>query len=82
MRHNYQNNKGKIINDLINRNIVRFLGPDFPTLVARNGKLDIINANREASLNITIKPGHITSSDHIPIQVTLSTNNKRYKYEI
>ena len=71
--YRYTNLKGEEINNLINRNIVSHLGPDFPTLVATNTKPDVVLGNRHAFYNIAITEGEITTSDHLPIIVRLST---------
>lgn len=71
--HGDANNKGRYIADQTNRGHIKHLGPDFPTLTSRNGKPDIILANRWANLNYVIEEGPLTTSDHIPIIVTLST---------
>ena len=52
------------------------LGPDFNTMVnrdAQNAKPDIILTNRRFIMNIEIKQGMITSSDHFPIVTKIST---------
>ena len=67
------NDKGKIIKELIDRNIANYLGPDFPTLVGRSTKPDMILSNRHGFRNIAIEPGVITTSDHIPIKIKLFT---------
>ena len=67
------NDKGKIIKELIDRNIANYLGPDFPTLVGKSTKPDMILSNRHGFSNIAIEPGAITTSDHIPIKIKLST---------
>lgn len=71
--HARENAKGKQINELINRNIMTFLGPDFGTLVGRKGKPDIILVNRHNIFNITITQGELTTGDHIPIILKIST---------
>ena len=65
--------KGREINNLINRNIISHLGPDFPTLVATKTKPDVVLGNRHAFYNTVITEGELTTSDHLPIIVTLST---------
>ena len=70
------NNSGKTIKNLIDRDIVHHLGPDFNTMVNRdtqNVKPDIILTNRRFIMNIKIKQGMITSSDHFPIVTKIST---------
>ena len=71
--YRYTDNKGKIIQELIDRNIAKHLGPDFPTLIGRNGKPDIVLSNRHNFLNMVIEAGSITSSDHLPLIIRIST---------
>ena len=71
--HNYADQKGNIIKNLMDRDIVAFKGPDFPTIVGKKGKPDIVLGNRYAFLNLAISPGQLTTSDHIPIIIILST---------
>ena len=71
--YRYTDNKGKIIQELIDRNIANQLGPDFPTLIGRNGKPDIVLSNRHNFLNMVIEAGSITSSDHLPLIIRIST---------
>ena len=70
---NAVNNKGRTINTLVNNDGVKYVGPDFKTLVKRNGKPDIVLANRWAFFNITINQGKVATSDHLPIHNELST---------
>ena len=71
--YRYTDVKGREISNLINRNIVSYLGPEFPTLVAANTKPEVVLGNRHAFYNIIITEGEITTSDHLPIIVKLST---------
>ena len=71
--YKYTDNKGKIIQELIDRNIAKHLGPDCPTLIGRNGKPDIVLSNRHNFLNMVIEAGSITSSDHPPLIIKIST---------
>ena len=73
--HTYVNETGRRIQDLIDRNIARFLGPDFTTFISARstGKPDILLANRQAHLNYALKRGNLTSSDHWPVILALST---------
>ena len=48
-------------------------GPDFNTLVHQRGRPDIILTNRHDFLNTIITEGDITTSDHIPILMTIAT---------
>ena len=67
------NNNGREIKRLIRQNKIIHVGPDFRTLVHKNGKPDIIFSNRVAYLNYAIKTGDLTSSDHFPVILKLST---------
>ena len=57
--HNNNNNIGKIINDMIIKNIVSHLGPEFNTIIAENGisKPDIILKNMKGFYNYSIIEG-------------------------
>ena len=73
--HTRNNEAGTIINNLITRNIAAHVGPDFNTRVNQSGisRPDIVLKNRAAFLNYAIEEGELTTSDHIPIKLTLST---------
>ena len=58
---------------MLDHNVANYLGPDFPTLVSKSTKPDMILSNSHGFLNIAIEPGGITTSDHIPIKIELST---------
>ena len=73
LAYTYVNTKGRIIKNYVDNKLKHF-GPDFPTLVRRNGRPDIVLGNRWAHLNMAISPGSLTSSDHLPVHVKLSTN--------
>ena len=62
---------------MIQRNLLHFKGPDFKTLVGRGGKPDIVLVNNHDIYNMTILAGDITTSDHIPIEVIISTKGVR-----
>ena len=85
--YRYTNAKGNIIKDLIDRNLVTYLGPDFPTMVGGTTKPDAVLKNRLAFFNVSIKPGDLTSYDHIPIVMKISTkpiardNQIRYNFK-
>ena len=70
-----ENNTGKEVVGLIRNNICKHLGPDFNTLINRlaKGRPDIVLSNRVANLYNRIYEGNLTSSDHIPVIVELST---------
>ena len=71
--HRDKNMMGLTLDMLLNTNKLKHLGPDFPTLVNKKGTPDIIVGNRVAHLNYSLKEGDITSSDHLPLIVTLAT---------
>ena len=73
--HSSNNDTGKIIDNMIRRNIVSYMGPEFNTRVGVNGisKPDIILKNRQGFFNYSIREGEITTSDHIPVMFKLST---------
>ena len=73
--HSSNNDTGKIINNMIRRNIISHMGPEFNTRVGVHGisKPDIILKNRQGFFNYSIREGEITTSDHIPVIFKLST---------
>ena len=73
MDYNVYNNNGREVQRLIDRFKIVLLGPDFRTLVHKNGKPDIIFSNRNAFFNYAIERGGLTSSDHFPVILKLST---------
>ena len=79
-RHRFKGNRdinlrGTAINNLINRNILSYLRPDFDTFFSPRGtgNPDMILANRHCTLNHQIKKGQLTTSDHFPIEFIMST---------
>ena len=73
MDYNTYNNNGREVQRLIARDKIVLLGPDFRTFVHRNGKPDIVFSNRNAFLNYAIERRTLTSSDHFPVILKLST---------
>ena len=73
--HTTNNYMRRILNNLIQGNIIKYLGPDFNTGVGCQGifRPDIILTNRQGTLNYGISEGDLTTSDHIPIIFTIST---------
>nr|XP_027208264.1 uncharacterized protein LOC113801976 [Penaeus vannamei] len=67
---------GSELINLIHRNTITHLGPDFDTFVSARGKgrPDIILGNRNIHMNYAIQEGPPTTSDHIPITFTLTTS--------
>ena len=82
------NTVGKSIVSLINQGILIHLGPQFPTYISHNAATnpDKVFSNKHNYFNTLIQPGNITTSDHIPIVLTVSTKpiyvktNERYLY--
>ena len=70
-----KNRNGRILNNLIQRNLASYLGPEFKTWIhpTNTGTPDIILGNRKIHLNVSITQGPVTTSDHIPIIVKIST---------
>lgn len=75
MGHGHNNASGILIQGLITRDLATFLGPDFPTFfnARATGKPDILLSNRHHHLNYALQRGELTSSDHWPVILTLST---------
>ena len=67
------NLRGRTVARLIDSGLMNFLGPDFATLTAGRGKPDVILCNQHALLNFNITKGDLTTSDHLPIHLTLSS---------
>ena len=67
------NNNGRIIKFLIERDKTNLMGPDFRTFIHRNGKPDLVFSNKLAFLSFAILRGKLTSSDHLPVILRLST---------
>ena len=44
--YTYTNNKGTLLKKLVERHNMKYLGPDFPALVRRNGRTDVITSNK------------------------------------
>ena len=73
--YNHTNVKGRQVNSLIQNGLIQHIGPDFPTYyTCRRGTTpDIILTNHRTYHNHNITPGPLTTSDHIPIILTIST---------
>ena len=73
--HPSTNALGRRISRLIDNDLVSFLGPEFPTRFSVNstGKPDILLANRHHHWNYSLHRGDLTSSDHWPVILTLSS---------
>ena len=85
--HTTNNQVGGAINNLINRDLITHIGPEFKTWIAPTGSgtPDIVLANQQAHFNISLQQGPLTSSDHLPLLVKISTKpiliaeTKRFK---
>ena len=75
--HTDNNQTGNVLNSLIQRGLVTYLGPDFNTRVAnqRVSRPDITLKNQRAYMNYSIREGKITSSDYLPIIMKISINS-------
>ena len=75
MGHSQNNNRGNRLANLMERDLLTYLGPDFPTYANHNAtsRPDLVFTNRLHHLNVEITRGRLTSSDHWPIIMTLST---------
>ena len=72
--HNNTNVMGTAIATLMNNNKLHHIGPTFKTYLGRHqGTPDIILTNNRAFHNTHIQRGPLTSSDHLPVVLTLST---------
>lgn len=70
----YNNTVGNGLATFINRGKAIHLGPNFPTFFTNNMSTpDIVISNNKAIHNILINPGPITSSDHLPVIVKLTS---------
>lgn len=74
---NYNNTVGTAIKNMMDYNLLKHLGPNFPTYFATNTQStpDIILANKHAFLNITSTPGPDTASDHTPIIINKTSKS-------
>ena len=73
--HLVSNECGNALSALTARGLLKFMGPDFPTYFSGNatGKPDLLFGNSYAHLNYALERGDLTSSDHWPVRLTLST---------
>ncbi len=69
------NTVGKSLSNLVNQGKLIHLGPYFPTFLSHNSSTtpDKIFANKHHYLNHIIEQGDITTSDHLPVILKLST---------
>ena len=73
---NNPNATGNNIARLLLDGVLTHLGPDFPTYISGEHATtpDIVLGNRFADLSVVMEPGPLSTSDHIPIVATISTN--------
>ena len=73
--YNGTSDSGRAILNLVRRYLVRHLEPDFSTWIHpdRTGTPDLVLGNRHIHHNITIQQGPLTTSDHIPIIMSIAT---------
>ena len=73
--HKSTNARGRILVNLIRKELITFFGPDFKTYIndRGSGTPDIVIGNRHANLNLSITQGPLTTSDHLPVYVKLAT---------
>ena len=78
--HTDRNNPGIIFSNLVNNNSYQYMGPDFGTMAYRgdNSKPDIVFNNNKGHLHYRMEQGQITTSDHLPLLMTLSTSPIMY----
>ena len=69
------NGAGRSLNALIDRGVTQRIGPSFPTFYSptTSTKPDIVLINRVVTYNYFITEGPVTTSDHIPILMRIST---------
>lgn len=70
------NTKGRQIYTLMQNRLMQHIGPHFPTFYTqrRGTNPDIVLTNFKTHHNINITQGPLTTSDHIPIIITLSAS--------
>lgn len=74
--HNNNNFAGDIINNMLRAGSTQHVGPDFKTYITprASGTPDIVLTNNNFIYNLLIKPGPLTTSDHVPIVMKVSTS--------
>lgn len=74
--HRSTNPSGRMLYDMVREGHLSHLGPDFQTFIGENGSgtPDIVVSNSRDIHNIQIRPGKLTTSDHLPVIVTLSSS--------
>ena len=73
--HNTTNRVGKGLERFINKGSLTHLGPEFGTYHDHRSSTtpDIVLGNNKIIHNISIDPGPLTESDHLPIIITLTS---------
>ena len=76
--HVAANHIGRNLHQFITAEKLIHVGPDFNTMVSKMNsrticRPDIVLTNQRAHLNIVIKAGPITPSDHLPLDIIIST---------
>lgn len=74
--HGNNNPAGEFINQLIRRGNTLHIGPYFKTYITprASGTPDIVLTNNKMNHNMHLCPGPLTSSDHLPIIITLAAS--------
>lgn len=74
--HQENNASGRLLYNLVREGNLIHLGPDFQTYVTRTGSgtPDIVLSNNRQMHNLQIKPGCLTTSDHLPIITLISAS--------
>lgn len=69
-----ENQVGKGLNRFLNNNKLVHLGPNFPTFLSHNSATapDLVLSNDRTYHNTKIETGPLTSSDHIPVIMTIT----------
>ena len=86
--YQHSNNVGNSLYRLINGGLLTYLGPEFKTYIRSNvtGKPDILLGNINLYHNISSQQGPMTTSDHLPVILTISERpiavqvQKQYDY--
>ena len=73
--HNNNNEVGSALDILIRNNELLHLGPDFKTVIYERGagNPDILLGNNRVHFNLMVTQGMITTSDHLPVIIKIST---------
>jgi hypothetical protein len=75
--HSTNDRVGNFLNELISRNKIKHIGPDFNTYTGAFkyiSKPDLVLTNNKAHHNYHIEAGTPNISDHFPVKLTLSIN--------